>query len=147
MVQNVLKKQVPFQLQRSAFRVPMRVKNRNRLALFKRGAVPAPGGRGRHLGALPPWCPAFLFQVFLVILTCLFFHMNFSIRLGSRNKIFCIFIGVASYLSIYQRRTDRCITWSHPFQEPEDSPFVQIYFPVFPECFNAFLIQILNTSY
>lgn len=49
MVQNVLKKQVPFQLQRSAFRVPMRVKNRTRLALFKRGAVPAPGGRGRHL--------------------------------------------------------------------------------------------------
>lgn len=55
-------------------------------------------------------------QFFLVILTRLFFHMNFSIR-QDLEKYFGISIRIALHLYIYLGRTDKFITLSHPFQD------------------------------
>lgn len=55
-------------------------------------------------------------QFFLVILTCLFFNMNFRI-LQDLEKYFGISIRIALHLYIYLGRTDKCITLSHPFQD------------------------------
>lgn len=55
-------------------------------------------------------------QFFLVILTRLFFYMNFSIR-QDLEKYFGISIRIALHLHIYLGRTDKFITLSHPFQD------------------------------
>lgn len=57
--------------------------------------------------------------------------------------MFWHFIGITLSLLINLPRTDIFMILSHLFQEHKMIWLIQIYFCVFEECFNVFLIQTL----